>query len=254
MRFFRIILLLLLTILMVEAHCQKTEADSAVSIPMFYGFYGYQWPGGGMKAQFGSNSTVGAGFMLKTSSNWIYGAEYNFLFGSKVKIGSEILKGITNSDGYIINGDGTPAVINLFERGYTVGAKFGKLIPVSSKDKNSGIFFTAGIGYISHKIRIEVQNQSAPQLYGDYKRGYDRFSGGLMICQSLGYMFFGKSNLLNFTISVEAFEGWAKAYRDYDFDKMAPPPGGSQFDFLIGPKIAWMVPLRQRNLNKYYYY
>ncbi len=111
-----------------------------------------------------------------------------------------------------------------------------------------------GVGYISHKIRIEVENQSTPQLKGDYKRGYDRLSGGLMLNQSIGFMYFGKSRLLNFMFSVEAMEGWTHAYRDYYFDTMAPPPEGAQFDFLIGPKIAWAIPLRQRGVKEFYYY
>ena len=207
-----------------------------------------------MADQFGSNSTVGPGFMWKTKSNWLFGAEYNFLFGNNVKNGKEIFKYLLDSDGNVISGDGTPALAATFERGYIVGAKFGKLIPVSKSDKNSGIFFTAGLGYMSHKIRIEVENQSAPQLKGDYKRGYDRLSGGLMLCQSFGFMYFGKSRLLNFTLSVEAFEGWTKPYRDYYFDTMAPPPEGRQFDFLIGPKVAWMIPLRERSVSEFFYY
>ena len=254
MRFFRIILPLFLLTLAIQAHSQQSKPDSAASIPFIYGFYGYQWPGGDMAEQFGSNSAVGPGFMWKTSSNWLFGAEYDFLFGNNVINGMDILKGIMNSDGDIISGDGTPSLVALFERGYTVGAKFGKLIPVSKADRNSGIFFTAGLGYISHKIRIEVENQSAPQLKGDYKRGYDRISGGLMLSQSIGFMYFGKSRLLNFMLSVEAFEGWTKGYRDYYFDTMAPPPEGRQFDFLIGPKIAWMIPLRQRSVQEFYYY
>lgn len=236
------------------SQAQQNTADSASSIPMFYGFYGYQWPGGEMAERFGSNSVIGPGFMWKTSSNWIFGAEYDFLFGNNVKNGLDIFDNLMTEDGNIISGDGTPAVVALFERGYTLGGKFGKMIPVSSKDKNSGVFFTAGIGYISHKIRIEVENQGAPQLSGDYKRGYDRLSGGLMICQSVGFMYFGKSRLLNFIVSVEAFEGWTKSYRDYYFDTMAPPPEGRQFNFLIGPKIAWMIPLRQRMASDFYYY
>ena len=254
MRFFRIFPLLLLLMLSIQAQSQQTKPDSAVSIPMFYGFYGYQWPGAGMAEQFGSNSVVGPGFMWKTSSNWLFGAEYNFMFGNNVKNGLDILDGMITSDGNVISGDGTPSVVALFERANTIGVKFGKLIPVIKGDKNSGIFFTIGGGYISHKIRIEVENQSAPQLKGDYKRGYDRLSGGLMLSQSVGFMYFGKSRLLNFTFSVEAFEGWSKAYRDYYFDTMAPPPEGTKFDFLIGPKIAWMIPLRQRGIKEFYYY
>ena len=75
-----------------------------------------------------------------------------------------------------------------------------------------------------------------------------------MLSQSVGFMYFGRGRLLNFTFSVEAFEGWTKAYRDYYFDTMAPPPEGTKFDFLIGPKIAWMIPLRQKGIKEFYYY
>jgi hypothetical protein len=254
MRLLRIILPLLLLLLTLQVRPQQSRIDSATTIPFFYGFYGYQWPGGDMAEQFGSNSTVGPGFMVKTRSNWLFGAEYNFLFGNNVKNGLDILDGMMTSDGNVISGDGTPALVALFERGYSVGAKFGKLIPVSKSKKNSGIFITAGLGYLSNKIRIEVENQSAPQLKGDYKRGYDRLSGGLMLSQSVGFMYFGKRSLLNFTLSVEAFEGFTKPYRDYYFDLMAPAPEGRRFDFLIGPKIAWMIPLRQRGVKEFYYY
>jgi len=253
MRFFRIILPFFLLIPPVQSQSQKSISDSAISIPMFYGFYGYQWPGADMAERFGSNSTIGPGFMWKTSSNWLFGVEYNYLFGNNVRDGFSILQGIMTSEGNVISGDGTPSVIALFERGHAIGAKFGKLIPVIQADKNSGIFFTIGGGYITHKIRIEVENQSAPQLKGDYKRGYDRLSGGFMLSQSVGFMYFGKSRLLNFTLSVEAFEGWTKPYRDYYFDTMTAPEG-KKFDFLIGPKIAWMIPLRQRSLKEFYYY
>lgn len=256
MRLFRIFLpLLLLLIITDSAFSQRARSDtSSVTIPMIYGFYGYQWPGGDMAERFGSNSTVGPGFMVKTASNWIFGAEYNFLFGSNVKNGKDILKGLMTSDGEIISGDGTPSVVAMFERGQTFGVKFGKLIPVIKASKNSGIFFTAGIGYMMHKIRIEVENNSAPQLNGDYKRGYDRLSGGLMLNQAIGFMYFGQNRLFNFTLSVEAVEGWTKSYRDYYFDTMAPPPPGKNFDFLIGPKIAWMIPLRQRSVSEFFYY
>jgi hypothetical protein len=236
------------------AQVEVSNDKSASSIPMFYGFYGYQWPGGDLDEQFGSNSVIGPGFMLKTKSNLVFGAEYNFHFGNNVKNGMEILKNILNSDGNVISSDGTPSLVASFERGNSFGVKFGKLFPVSSKDRNSGVFFTVGTGYMIHKIRIEVENQSAPQLKGDYKRGYDRLSGGIMLNQTIGFMYFGDNKLLNFTLSVDFFEAWVKPYRDYYFDLMAPPPEERQFDFLIGPKIAWMIPLRARNADKYYYY
>jgi hypothetical protein len=255
MRLFRILLpMLLILLLSARGQSQKALSDSAVTIPMIYGFYGYQWPGGDLAERFGSNSTIGPGFMVKTSKGWIFGAEYDFLFGSNVKNGMDILKGITNSNGDIISGDGTPSVVAMFERGHAVSAKFGKLFPVIKSNRNSGIFITAGLGYITHKIRIDVEQNTAPQLNGDYKRGYDRLSGGFMINQAIGFMYFGQSRLLNFAFSVEAIEGWTSGYRDYYFDTMAPPPAAKSFDFLIGPKIAWMIPLRQRTVNAFFYY
>ena len=248
-------LLILFLTLILKMQSQVRSLDtSASSIPFFYGFYGYQWPGGEIQEQFGSNSAIGAGFEWKTSSNWIFGAEYNFIFGNNVKNGLEIFENILNSDGNVISGDGTPAVVATFERGNIISIKFGKLIPVIKSDKNSGVFFSAGTGYMMHKIRIEVENENTPQLKGDYKRGYDRLSGGFMLNQSIGFMYFGHNRLLNFTLSVEAFEGWNKPYRDYYFDTMAPPPEGRQFDLLIGSKVAWMIPLRARNAGTYYYY
>ena len=254
MHLLKILLALLALIYSNQTRSQEVKSDGASSMPFFYGFYGYQWPGGDMAEQFGSNSVIGPGFMVKTSSNWLIGAEYNFLFGNNVKNGLDILNGMLTSDGNVISGDGTPALVALFERGTTVSARFGKLFPLSDKDRNSGLFLTVGTGFISHKIRIEVENQSAPQLKGDYKRGYDRLTSGVMLSQSIGYMYFGQSRLLNFIFSVEAVEGFVKPYREYYFDLMAPPPEDKQFDFLIGPKITWMIPLRPRNADKYYYY
>lgn len=236
-----------------NAMSQEKAKDSPVSIPFIYGFYGYQWPGADMAERFGSNSVIGPGFLWKTSSNWLAGAEFNYLFGNNTKYGFKIFEEIMTSSGNIISGDGTPSVVALFERGSLVGGKFGKLIPALGPDKNSGFFFTLGMGYMRHKIRIEVENQSAPQLKGDYKRGYDRLSGGFYLSQAVGYMYFGKRKLMNFMVSVEVFEGFNKGYREYNFDTMQPG-NEKRFDLLIGPKIAWILPLRKRMAQEFYYY
>jgi len=232
---------------------QEKAADSPVSIPMFYGFYGYQWPGADMAERFGSNSVIGPGFLWKTKTNWLVGAEYSYIFGNNVKYGFQILEGIMTSTGNIISGDGTPALVALFERGYTISGRFGKLIPALGHDKNSGFFITAGIGYISHKIRIDVENNSAPQLKGDYARGYDRLSGGFLLSQSVGYMYFGKHNLVNFTVAFDVYEGFTRGYREYLFDTRQPGDE-KRFDLLFGPRVSWMIPLRKRMPREFYYY
>jgi hypothetical protein len=232
---------------------QGTFKDTTVSIPMFYGFYGYQWPGGDMKERFGSNSVIGPGFLWKTQKNWLWGAEYDFLFSRNVNMGFDLLKGILTSDGNIINGDGVPATVALYERGHIAQVKTGKLFPVLSPNPNSGFFITLGAGFISHKIRIEVENESAPQLLGDYKRGYDRLTTGFTLSQGIGYMFFGNSRLFNFYASFEIYEAWTSNYREFNFDTQEAA-GENRFDVVFGPKVGWIIPLRKRVPKDFYYY
>jgi hypothetical protein len=253
MRLFRYLLPALLLIGSIEIYAQKGVSDTAITIPMVYFQYGYQFPGADMADRFGNNSVLGGGMMVKNQHNWIFGAEYNFIFGNDTKDGFSILEDIMTSDGTIISGDGTPSVVALFERGHIGSVKFGKLIPVLSPNKNSGFFITAGLGVLTHKIRIEVENQSAPQLKGDYRRGYDRLTAGLQLSQAVGYMYFGKRNVTNLTISFEIFEGFTKGQRDYLFDTRQPGDE-SRLDLLFGPKIAWMIPFRKRLAQEFYYY
>jgi len=247
------IIILFLSIFTLEALSQGSFRDTTVSIPMFYGFYGYQWPGADMKERFGSNSVVGPGFLWKTTKNWLWGAEYNFLFGRNVNMGFDLLSSLMTSEGNIINGDGVPATIALYERGHVFGVKFGKLFPVLSPNPNSGFFITVSPGFISHKIRIEVQDESAPQLRGDYKKGYDRLCTGFALSQSVGYMFFGNARLFNFYAAFEIFEAWTSNYREYNFDQQQPADE-KRFDIFFGPKVGWIIPLRKRLPKEYYYY
>jgi hypothetical protein len=249
----RFIKILVLMVLSVPVWGQKTSPDTSLTIPMIYAQYGYQWPGGDMADRYGSNSAIGGGFMIKTHSNWMVGVEYNYLFGNNTKDGFDILDDIMTSEGIIISGDGTPALVALFERGHVGTFKIGKLFPVLGPDDNSGFFFTAGLGVLTHKTRIEVENQSAPQLKGDYRRGYDRLTAGLQLNQAIGYMYIGKSNIANFILSFEIFEGFTKGQRDMLFDTRQPG-NDSQFDLLFGPKLSWTIPIRKRGPEEFYYY
>ena len=232
---------------------QVSIRNESITIPMVYATYGYQFPGADMAERFGPNSSIGPGFQVKTSSNWIIGAEAGFLFGNNVKDGFSILEEIMTSDGNLISGDGIPAVVALFERGFIFSGKFGKLFPVLSPNPNSGIVVYATFGYMQHKVRIEVENNSAPQLLGDYKRGYDRLTGGFALSEAVGYQIMGNTRLFNFFVGVECFQGWTRGKRDYLFD-LQRPPEERRFELLIGPRISWFIPIYQRVPEEYYYY
>ena len=253
----RYIIILVISLLFNSAasvYSQVSVSDSTLSIPMFYVTYAYQFPGGDLAERFGNNSSIGGGFQWKTDKNWILGGEFLFLFGNNVKIADEIMFNLKTVDGDIISMSGNFTNYAIFERGYYISGRIGKLLPVTSSNKNSGIIIMGSLGYLQHKIRIEVEKNTAPQLNGDYKKGYDRLAGGFALSQFMGYMHIGNSRLLNFFGGVEIYEAFTKAKRDVNFDTTKPDAKTNRFDFLIGLKIGWVVPIFKRMPEKYYYY
>ena len=252
-RLYTYLLSVIFIVLFLNVEGQVSIKDSSLTIPMFYGAYSYQVPLGDMADRFGGNSAIGPGFQIKTKSNWIFGAEWDFMFGNNVKDGFSIFEEIMTDDGNIINGDGLPAVVALSERGNIFTLRFGKLFPVFSRNPNSGIHIGIGIGFMNHKIHIEVENNNAPQLVGDYKRGYDRLSSGFVISEYVGYLYMGNARVANFFAGVEFYQAFTKSRRDYIFDLMSPD-NEKRLDMLIGPKVAWIIPLHRRAPQEYYLY
>jgi hypothetical protein len=220
---------------------------------MIYGTYAYQWPGGDLGKQFGSNSSIGGGFMIKTRSNWLFAVEGNYLFGDNVKNSDSLLKNISTPDGFVINANGFYADIGFAERGFNFFAKFGKLFPVISPNPNSGPLIMIGAGFLQDKIRIHDGDGTAPQIQGDYKKGYDRLNNGFILSGTLGYLFMSDSRLINFSIGLEFMQSWTKYRRARDFDTGTHNNSllSSQF---YGIKVKWIIPLYKRKPKDYYLY
>ena len=232
---------------------QVNIRDSVIFTPLIYATYGYQLPGGDLARQFGGNSAIGGGFLFKTKHNWLFGAEGNYMFGQTVKNSDALLKGISTKDGFIIDANGYMADIVYYERGFNAFAKFGKVIPLLAPNPNCGFIIHAGVGYIQDKIRIHVIGNTAPQLQGDYLKGYDRLNGGPAVTGSLGYMYLGNTRLLNFSLSAEFMQAWTNAYRDMDFStgKKDNRKLSSQFYTL---RVCWIIPLYRRVPKEFYVY
>lgn len=233
---------------------QADVKDTCLRIPMFYASYAFQIPGGDLSERFGVNSNIGGGFLYKTGKNFVAGADFSFIFGSKIKIKDELMSNLFTVDGYIIDQGGSYASYALFERGYYFGVKAGIVIPVLKSNPNSGLLLLGSAGYLQHKVRIEVANNSAPQLLGDYKRGYDRLSGGFYVGEFIGYQFMGNTRLLNFTGGFEFVQGFTTPLRDVNFDSMKPDSRLNRTDLLFGIKLSWLVPIFARMPEKFYYY
>ena len=244
------LLLAVFTVFMAVA--QKPPVDSAFSSGLLFTNYSYQFPGGDLADRFGPNSSIGIGSSYKSSKNWVFGGEVNYLFGSKVREDS-IFRHMETSEGYMIDEGGTYAEVYLYERGWNLGAKVGKIIPLSPSDKNSGLMIAGGINFLQHKIRIENPGKTAPQIQGDYSRGYDRLTNGWGASEYIGYIFFSKRKIYNFYGGIELTQAWTRSQRAYDFDLRAKDTK-TRLDLLFGLKVGWVLPYYKRSAQVFYYY
>ncbi|MEI7499208.1 MAG: hypothetical protein WCK84_02065 [Bacteroidota bacterium] len=227
--------------------------DSIIFTPLISATFGYQFPGGDLAKQFGSNASIGGSIMFKTRNNWLFGAEGNFMFGQTVKNSDSLLKIISTRQGFVIDANGYYADMVFYERGFTFFGKFGKVIPLLAPNPNSGFTILAGAGYIQDKIRIHNPGNTAPQLLGDYKKGYDRLNGGFAVTGALGYMYLSNTRLVNFSLSFEFMQAWTNPYRERDFDtgKKDTRKLSSQF---YSVRVSWIIPLYRRVPKEFYVY
>ncbi|MBK8563680.1 MAG: hypothetical protein IPN76_10145 [Saprospiraceae bacterium] len=169
------------------------------------------------------------------------GIQGDFLFGKKVNI--DVLSNLRGSEGFVYADDGGFADVQLRERGLSFSAHIGKVIPISSKNKRSGIRLTAGAGLLRHKIRIQDEPQVFVSSLGDdYKKGYDRLASGLVLTEFIGYQHIANNRLINFSIGVELYQGFTHGRRSFNFDTKLPGLE-KRIDLLYGYRLTWMLPL-----------
>lgn len=231
---------------------QSNIKDSAISIPFIGVSYSYQIPAGDLVNNYGPNSNLGGSFLVKTSKNWIYGIDGSFLFGSNVK-DTTVLDNIKTSQGQVIDQDGKYAEIFFYERGYSLSARGGKIFSFKKPNANSGIIFLSGIGFLQHKMRIEVTGNTVPELTSEYRKGYDRLSNGLALSQFLGYQYLGNSRLINFFGGIEMMAAFTKNRREYNYDTMEYD-NKKRLDLLYGIRFGWILPLYKKLPKDFYFY
>lgn len=225
---------------MLHAQFKSNLNDTTVNAKLLTLGYTLQFPFGDMADRFGPNNNLGAGFYFKLSHNFLLGAEANYLFGGGVREDT-ILNYLYTASGGLIGIDGYYETVFLFERGTAFWGKFGKIIPISHSNPNSGITLLAGAGFMQHRIKLSSPNKTLPYLLGDYAKGYDRLTNGFALSQFVGYMHLDKRKFVNFTFGLEAMEGFTKNRRDWNFDQMKKDEA-QRFDLLLGVKLSWILP------------
>ncbi len=246
---------LILSILLL-ANCiiaQRNVKDSIIGTPWIGVQYGANWTSGDLADRYGFMNHVGIMAGYKTNKNWFWGIESNFMFGNDVRI-TGVFDHLIDSQGNITDVNGDIALVLVYARGLNVNLAVGKVFPVLSPNKNSGIFVHAGVGYLAHRMRVETQEQVIPQLELDYKKGYDRFTAGPNAHQFLGYAFMSNAGFLNFYGGFYIQEGFTQNKRTIFFDQPTIPVSSeTRLDIQYGVKVGWFIPFYKRQPKEFYY-
>ncbi len=204
--------------------------------------YGYEFPGGDLADIFGANSRVGGGFEFMTGKgNFIFGADIGLMFGNIMK--QDVLASLRTPNFGIIANNKIYADIIQKERGLQTSLLVGKLFSLPGvENKRSGIRATIGMGILQHKVRIQESfNSEVPQVEGEYLKGYDKLTNGLMIQEFIGWQHLGENRLVNFHVGIQLTQAFTQNRRDWDFAerrKIDDP----RTDLLFGLKVGWTLP------------
>ena len=210
-----------------------------------------QVPGGDLAARFGPSIGVGMPIIYKTGKNILFGIEGNYFFGTKIK--ESVMSNLITPDGTITDVNGNPASVRINERGLSLYAMLGGIINKLGHNKNSGLMFLGGLGYLQHKININDVGKSLVQIHGSLVKGYDRLTGGPACNQFIGYMWISQNRIANFYFGFEFQEAFTKGLRGYQYDLMASD-SKTRLDLMYGFRFGWLLPLYKKAPKEFYYY
>ena len=214
--------------------------------------YTHQLPIGKLAERFGDNSAISFSFMQEKENNIFYGVQGSYLFGNNVK-DTTIFDNIATSTGAIIGADGKYANVNLMERGFDAHLFIGYALHLN-KQNLSGLYFSAGIGFLQHQIFIDTKNQNIPQLNEEYKKGYDRLTNGMSSKWEATYRYYDKSGNFQIYAGINMTLAYTSMRREYQFDNMKYIPKIKNWDKLAGMKIGVIIPIHRKNEEEFHYY
>ncbi len=245
------LVILLLLFIFPSAFAQKSISDSTIAFPYIGLNYGFYIPQGNLEERFGNHFQTGLTFGYKTKKNWNYFFSGNFLFGEKVK--EFPLLDIATGYAVFVDEYGSLITPEFSERGGVAYLGVSKVFPklfFKAPNPNSGFIFSLAGGYLFHKINMQAAELKF--LTKDFKRGYDRLSGGFGVNARFGYLFNSNDQYLNFMLTLEANLFKTNSLRKYQFDKGEFDEDRN--DVYFGINLTWMLPMYRRAPKSEYYY
>ena len=214
--------------------------------------YTHQFPIGKLADRFGDNSSIGFSFFKEKENNMFYGIEGGYLFSNNIK-DTSIFDNITTSNGAIIGADGTYSNINLMERGFDAYAFIGYVY--HQKENNlSGVYLSAGVGFLQHQIFIDTKNQNIPHLNEDYKKGYNRLNNGISTKWEASYKFYSSNGKFQMYAGMNMTIAYTKNKHPFLFDKEEYTLNTGSWDSLLGFSLGIIIPINRKNEEEFHYY
>ena len=167
---------------------------------------------------------------------------------------------VFNFEGDAIGWGGYSGNVSAYNRGLSMKPGVGYIIRVLPKNPNSGILLKLSGGWMMQKTVYSQEYTEAPvaQLNGDYKKLYDHLRNGVILTESVGFIYMSNyQTYINLKISFELSQCWTWSSRPYQIDNLMGLNGkdkGSYFDLMGGVRITWMFPFTGKTTYDYYYY
>lgn len=232
---------------------QVNVADSTTQGWLFHLTTSYHLKGGDFSSYLGPNFGIGGDLQYKLKSNWTISAGGRYQFADNLRDGNRIFGNLLTDNGELLALNGQYSFARFRERGWNAGVDVGYIFDRFGHNRNSGLYVSAGVGYNSHWIDIRNQENNTPQVQGEYLKGYDRRTEGVLTRQYVGYMFAGSQRRINFTIGFEFMQGFNRNLREFNYDTRMPDLD-SKLDLYYGVRFSWFLPVYDQNAQKFYYY
>ncbi len=238
---------------------QQNIQDSTISFAWTSLGYIGSGPGGDLDDRFGFTSHLMIEGGYKFRSNFYFTGGVEFLFGNRIN--EPVAQAITSLNGtpqtgYVqqaIGADGVWYDIRMYQRGFIIPVRLGKIIPiVKTHNQNSGLFVELGAQFIQHKVRIEVVGDNVPQLANEFIPGYDRLTNGIGITEAIGYRYHSNRKFINFQIGLQLSQNFTQSRRDWNYD-YGRKDETKRIDLLNGFRVGWIFPIYQSVDTRAYY-
>ena len=228
-------------------------SEASFSVFSFGIHYGASLPMGELGDRFGYMNNIGVKTEYLSRKNWYYRLSGNYHFGSQVN--EDVLSNLRISTGNIIGNDKRFADIFMRGRLWHVSFGFGKLIPFKKRGK-TGLLINAGVGFISHKVRVQDDSQSVPQVLDFNLPGYDRLTAGLVTQQQIGFYSneAARGVGVKYYALLELNQGFTEGLRTLNYSTNTSQKGERRFDVLTCFKVGILLPIGVYEPGKEYFY